>query len=342
LRWEQTKQFNVGVDFSLFNGKLDFTADYYKKNTEDLLLNVPLPATSGAEDILRNIGEVENKGFELNLNYTPFSTDNFSWNTNLNFSRNVNEVVSLDGDRDEIPLEGIGIPGGGDAVFLAEGRPIGEIRGFRFLGVWQSSQAAEAATFGSIPGAPRYFDANGDNQIDSDDIVTIGNATPDFIFGWRNELRYKNLNLSFFVQGVQGNDLFNTSTIRSLGADGGGLDPTNAAVLNRWTPSNENTNIPSFEGTINFGQSQSSQFLEDASYIRLKTLILGYSFPSEILDKTGIGAAQIYITGTNLLTITDYTGFDPEASSDVDTRAGFDIATFPSQRSIAIGLNITL
>lgn len=340
LKWEQTRQFNIGVDVDLFNNRLNFIADYYKKTTEDLLLFVPLPGTSGVDNVLRNIAEVENKGFEFYLGGTPLKTERFSWDSGFNIAFNNNEVLSLDGDRDEIPVAGVNsLPNFGNVLWLEVGESIGQMRGYIQDGVWKSSEAAEAATYGSFPGAPKYVDVNNDNQINGDDIAVIGSALPDYTFGWNNTFRYGNLDLNIFIQGVQGNDIYNLGRVRS-DRTSGDADATGAAILDRWTPQNEDTNVPSFEGTNSQEQLQSSRWLEDGSYIRFKNIALGYSFPSEILDKLNISKARLYVSGTNLITITDYTGYDPESTNQVDTQAGLDTSSYPSQKVITVGLDL--
>ncbi|WP_318310154.1 TonB-dependent receptor [Flagellimonas crocea] len=341
LKWEQTRQFNVGVDLDLFNNRLNLVADYYNKTTEDLLLFVPLPGTSGVDNILRNIAEVENKGFEFYLGGTPIEAGKFTWDSGFNIAFNRNKVLSLDGDRDEIPVAGVNsLPNFGNVLWLEVGEPIGQMRGFVQNGVWQSSEAAEAATYGSFPGAPKYLDVNNDNQINGDDITLIGSALPDYTFGWNNTFRYGNLDLNVFVQGVQGNDIYNLGRVRS-DRTSGDADATGVAILDRWTPQNEDTNVPSFEGTNSQEQLQSTRWLEDGSYIRFKNIALGYSFPSEVLDKLNVSRARLYVSGTNLITFTDYSGYDPESTNQVDTQAGLDTSSYPSQKVITIGVDLS-
>ncbi|MFS4457405.1 SusC/RagA family TonB-linked outer membrane protein [Maribacter sp. 2304DJ31-5] len=339
LKWEVTKQTNIGIDLDMFNGRLNLVADYYKKNTEDLLLSVPLPRTSGVADVLRNIGEVENKGFEFYLGGTPVQSKNFSWNSGFNISFNDNEVLALSGE-DEITLGAPGIPGFGNTLFLEVGKPIGQFRGFVQDGVWGTAEATEAAVFGVIPGAPRYVDQNNDDVIDDNDIVDIGNAQPDYTFGWTNTFSYKNLDLNVFVQGVQGNDILNIGRVRTERTSGDS-DATGVAILNRWTPQNQNTNVPSFEGSNSFENLQSSRWIEDGSYVRIKNISLGYNIPQNVIEKIGLKSLKLYVTGTNLITFTDYTGYDPESSTNIDTRGGIDLASFPSQKTYTVGLDLS-
>ncbi|MEZ4968620.1 MAG: TonB-dependent receptor [Flavobacteriaceae bacterium] len=337
LKWETTKQFNIGVDLDLFNSRLNLTADYYNKSTEDLLLYVPLPGTSGVGRVLRNIGEVENKGVEFYLGGKPFD-EKFKWESGFNMTFNKNKVLALAGG-DEIALGGPGLPGFGNTVFLEVGESIGQLRGYQQDGVWTTSEATEAASFGSIPGAPKYIDQNGDGAINSADITVIGETQPKYTFGWNNTFKYENLDLTVFLQGVQGNDIYNIGRVRSERSTGD-ADATNVAILNRWTPQNENTNVPSFTGTTNHEFLQSSRWIEDGSYIRIQNIILGYNLPSSILGKINMDKVRFFVSGTNLITITDYTGFDPESSTNVDTLGGIDLASFPSQKAFTFGLDL--
>lgn len=340
LKWEQTKQFNVGLDFDLFENRLNVIADYYEKTTEDLLLFVPLPGTSGVDNILRNIAEVENKGFEFYLGGTPIKAGKFSWDSGFNIAINKNKVLSLDGDRDEIPVAGVNsLPNFGNVLWLEVGESIGQMRGFVQDGVWQSSEAAEAAIYGSFPGAPKYLDINNDNQINGEDVAVIGSALPDYTFGWNNTFRYGNLDLNIFIQGVKGNDIYNLGRVRS-DRTSGDADATGIAILDRWTPQNEATNVPSFEGTNSREELQSSRWLEDGSYIRFKNIALGYNFPSDVLNRINLSQARFYVSGTNLITFTDYTGFDPESTNQVDTQAGLDTSSYPSQKTITVGVDL--
>lgn len=340
LKWEKTAQFDAGIDLGLFSERIQVTADYYHKKTTDLLLNVPVPLTSGYATVLKNIGAVENKGFEFNLGGSPF-IGRFKWNTNLNFAINKNKVVSLANGAQEIPLGGPGLPNFGNTVFLVVGQPLGVFKGYIQDGTWSSAEAAKATSYGTIPGAPKYVDQDNNNTIDSKDIAIMGNAYPKFTYGWSNTVSFENFDLNVFVQGSRGNKIYNLSRVRSERASSD-ADATDARILNRWTPQNEHTDVPSFLGSQTHEQLQSSRWLENGSYLRVKNITLGYTLPRSILNRAKISSLRAYITGYNLFTSTKYTGYDPEASSGVDTFGGIDLATYPSQKSITIGLNITL
>uniref|UniRef100_UPI003216DEE6 SusC/RagA family TonB-linked outer membrane protein n=1 Tax=uncultured Draconibacterium sp. TaxID=1573823 RepID=UPI003216DEE6 len=343
LKWETTTQLNVGFDAYFFDGKIQTIFDYYNKQTEDLLQLANLPNTSGSTQILRNIGKVENKGFELYIGATPLEGE-FLWKTGAILNINRNNVVDL-GDVTEMSIGNAPVAGFENSIWLEEGQPLGLFRGYEYVGVWKSSEATEASQYSSggvafFPGAPKFVDQNGDKVIDAKDIVNIGNAQPDFTFGWNNTLNYKGFELSVFIQGVQGKENFNVARQR-VETTSNDADATSTKILNRWSTDNENTNVPSFTGYSSFPLRNSSRWIEDASYFRLKTINLGYNLPSYVVSSLGIGSARIYFNGTNLFTLTDYSGYDPEASTSVDTFGGIDLASFPSQKIYTFGLNIT-
>ncbi|MDY7396310.1 TonB-dependent receptor [Aureibaculum sp. 2210JD6-5] len=343
LKWETTTQTNIGLEADFLNGRIQTTVEYYNKQTEDLLQVAGLPNTSARTSILRNIGKVENKGIEIYIGATPVQGDNFRWNTGVTYTKNRNKVVDL-GEVTELVVGGAGVPGFDNSIWLEEGQPLGLFRGYQYAGVWSTSEATEAATFSSggtpfFPGAPKFVDQNGDNIIDAKDIVNIGNAQADYSFGWTNSFSYKNFDLNVFIQGVQGKENFNVARLR-VETTSNDSDATSTRILNRWSATNDNTDVPSFEGFNAFPIRNSSRWVEDASYIRVKNITLGYNLSNDATSKLGIDSAKIYFTGTNLFTFTDYTGYDPEASTGVDRFAGIDLASFPSQKIYTLGLDI--
>lgn len=334
LKWETTASYNVGVELSMYNGRINFTGDYYNKTTSDLLLNRALNQASGFQSQLVNAGKVENKGVEFSLSLTPVRNENFNWNSDIVFTKNTNKVLALNDGETELRLGGAGLPGHSDAVWLEVGQPIGLIRGMQYDGVWSTDEALLAAVYGQTPGSPKYVDHNNDGVFGlGGDAVNIGNAQPDFTYSWNNTFTYKDFSLNIFAVGVQGNDIYNLG--RSLIEGGDGLS---AANLNVWTPNNQNTNIPAHNAVGGFRNS--SRWIEDGSYFRIKNITLGYSFPKDLSEKIGIKSCRIYATGTNLFTFTNYSGFDPESSSGVDTFAGIDLATYPSQKQYTLGIDL--
>lgn len=337
LRWEQTAQLNIGTDLGLLKDRILLNVDYYNKLTTDLLMNVPMPMMSGYTSSLQNIGSVENKGFEFNLGGDPFIGE-LSWNTAFNIAFNKNKVKELSGPS-EIAMGGTGFPDMGNTVYLIVGQPIGILKGYIQNGIWGTDEAETAASYGTIPGAPKYVDQNNDGKITVEDITIMGSTLPKFTYGWNNTLSYKNFDLNIFIQGSKGNKVFNLTRIRSERSSSD-ADAGSRRILNRWTPDNQDTDVPSFEGSRGYEQLQSSRWLEDGSYLRIKTITLGYNLPTALLSKIKISSARLFVSGVNLFTFTQYSGYDPEASTDVGVFGGIDMAPYPSQKSITTGINV--
>lgn len=350
LKWESTEQTDIGIDFGLFNGRLNVTADYYYKKTTDLLMPRGLPGYTGFSSIIDNVGSIENKGFEFTISGDPM-VGRVRWNSSLNISTNKNKVLDL-GANDRI---GYRTTKGGYSVntpfmYLVEGEPFGQIYGFQYEGVWGTDKAAEAAAWGQLPGDPRFKDVDGDGEVNISDLTVIGNSFPDFIFGWSNRFTYGDLDLSFLIQGSQGNDLFNMGRIR-LENPGEG---SSARLLDRWTPTNQDTDVPGFidaktredaalERHVNIPDQRISRWVEDASYIRLKNIMLGYNLPLSLTRKINIKNLRVFVSATNLVTITDYTGYDPETSAynSNDAQIGVDFSNYPQSKFYNIGLNLS-
>ncbi len=348
LKWESTEQSNIGLDIGVFNGRITATVDVYKKETDDLLLYRQLPGSSGVTSIIDNIGSTENKGLEITIGGDPL-VGALKWNTGFNISFNRSKVLNL-GEDLRIPFTSSfgGYNVDRNVMELRVGEPFGQMMGYDYEGVWKTDQATEAAVFGQLPGDPRYRDVNNDGKVNLDDIVNIGNASPKYIFGWTNRMSFKNFDLTFLIQGTYGNDIFNQTRIR-MDQD----NPNSVRALNYWTPENQNTDIP---GYIDAKTRQAaglayavsvdggtSRWIEDGSYVRLKNVTLGYSIPSALLSKAGIGKARVYVSGTNLLTSTDYMGYDPEVSSfnGNDAQIGIDLNNYPTAKTFLFGLDIT-
>jgi TonB-linked SusC/RagA family outer membrane protein len=335
LKWEASEQINIGVDLSLFKNRIRFSADAYKKTSNDLLLNLPLPRTSGFDSALTNAGAIENKGLEFQLTTVNFDGENFKWTTDLNISFNRNEVTNLVGET----ITQANIASRGDAILVQEGQPLGQFYGY----VWGGVDPATGNVY--------YMDANGAPTFDptEDDKRIIGDANPDFIYGITNTLSYKNFSLNIFFQGSQGNDILNATRFDTESM----IDAKNqtTAVLNRWQNVNDVTNVPRVETNGSTNNSRiSTHYVEDGSYLRLKALTIGYDFSKSLLDRIGLSGLRLYATGENLLTFTNYSGFDPEVSayggngdSGVRNQAiGVDYGTYPQTRNIIFGLRVSL
>jgi len=337
LVWEHSKQMDIGLDLVLWNGKLTFTADYYNKDVDDLLYKYSAPLYMGGGDYNRNMGKLNNKGLELSLNVVPFNTKDFSWNSFLTVSFNKNKVKDLMGE-DDLPANGIGTFGSGVSR-LVVGRPLGEFFGYKFLGTWKTEEAAEAAKFGMKPGDAKYLDLNGDNAYTADDRVVIGNGTPDVTFGFINDFRYKDFTLSFMFQGMAGNDIYSQTLATMWGGHGMARNATIKDALNVWTPENQ-TDVPVLGGT-SANYFNSSRFVYNGSFVKLKNLSFGYNIPRNLLTKLFVDHLEVYVSAQNLFTITSYPGYDPEANSSEGARTqGLEMGVVPNPRTYTMGLKI--
>jgi TonB-dependent starch-binding outer membrane protein SusC len=361
LKWEATAQTNIGIDLGFFHDRLTATVDVYKKKTTDLLLNKQVEAYTGFSTTLANVGSIENKGLEISIGGKPIVGNDFKWNTGINFSFNRSKVLALLND---MPLAIRTNTGGGYQIYasgfsvkyLQVGQPVDQMRGFVNLGTWSQAEAAQAKAMGQAPGDAKWKDVNGDGKItrDADGQEVIGNASPKFIYGWNNSVSYKNFDLIFLIQGSYGNDIFNAVRIKTENPSNG----LSTNLNNRWTPDNQNTNVPVFLGTrernaMDLGPSQitgigvdqrSSRWIEDGSYLRLKNVTLNYNLPLSILSKIHVSRLSVYATAINLFTITKYTGYDPEVSSFNAGGAGglgIDLSNYPTAKTFMFGLNLT-
>jgi TonB-linked SusC/RagA family outer membrane protein len=340
LIWEETTQINIGADLSMFNGRLNVTADYFKKNTDGLLQAKELPAYNGGGSIISNIGEIENKGIELAIGGEIIRKSDFSWNATFNYSKLNNKVISI-GDEEQI-FPGKEYAGGflSSKVFIVKpGESLGSLYGYNFLGIWQQDEAAEALRFGNQPGDSKYEDLDRDFIIDGSDQKIIGKGLPDFNWGLNNTFSYKNFDLNIMLEGVHGRDVINLGYAGAGTAVGDARAITLNDAKNTWTTSNTNTIWPKIGSTSNTDYINSSKWVQDGSYVKLRNISLTYSIPKE---KLKIGDLRIVLSGQNLLTFTDYKGFDPEVSStgksDIDQ--GLDLGSYPTAKSYTIGLTL--
>ena len=324
LTWETTSQTNIGIDATLFRDRLTIAMDAYYKYTTDMLMYVSLPSgAAAASNIVRNEGEMTNRGFELALNSRNFN-GNFSWDTQFNISFNRNELKKLtlqqiyyDGETTDA-LHQMRV------VRNEPGRPLGGFYGYINDGVNPET------------GELMYRDLNEDGRISSSDRTYIGDPNPDFTFGLTNHLSYKGFNLSLFLQGSVGNDIFNASKADVQGMYD--LKNQSVEVLRRWRTPGQITDVPK----ANFDLQPSTYFIEDGSYLRVKDVTLSYNFKGSLLDRAGISRLQPYVTLNNLLTLTKYKGMDPEVNQWGDSGAvqGIDWGTYPHSRSFVIGVNL--
>jgi hypothetical protein len=340
LKWETTAQVNVGIDAGFFNDRLLVTADWYRKKTKDLLFNVPLPVTSGYTTSLQNIGKVQNQGVELGI-ATINVEGAFSWTTNFNIAANRNEVLDLGNAKDVPTGSASGHLQLANSGILRVGEPVGIFYGLIFDGIFQNAEeVAASAQKTAKPGDRRYVDVKEDGAINSSDRVILGQAQPKLIFGFSNNFSFKGFDLSVFFQGVQGNSLYNINRYELESMTG--ISNQSAEVLNRWTSTNPSNTIPRALSSTTSYQVTSRQ-IEDGSYIRLRNIQLAYNLPSSMLERVKLNSAKIYVSGQNLLTFTDYSGYDPEVSryGQETLSQGTDYGSYPAAKMYLIGVNIS-
>ena len=339
LKWETTEQLNVGIDASIIDGRISTTLDYFVKNTKDMLIRVPLPRATGYNFILSNIGEMENRGFEFLINSTNMITPNFTWNTSFNFSAIRNKIKDLGSVGDIVTGN---IQDVGNTAIFREGDPLAAYYGYEVIGLFQEGDnIAESAQPNAQPGYPIFRDVNGDNAITPADQVILGNPFPDFTYGIQNSFSYKNFQVDIFFQGQSGADLLNINMIESMYPANFRRNRLAEQILDRWTPQNTDATWPSGVNPFAYGGGKvNSLVLQDASYLRLRTLRLNYNIP--VGDVRFLRSANVYVTGQNLFTWTNYNGFDPEANSFGRSNVRVDYSSYPLARTWMIGVNIGL
>lgn len=352
LEWEKTKQLNIGLDLGMFRNRLTFSFEYFKRNTDNLLLNVPIPPSFGYPNatVLQNIAEMQNKGFELQLGYNSGGRD-FRWNVSGNLSIIRNKVLDL-------APSVLNIEAGADQDFgtynitrTQIGQPIQSFYGWVTNGIFQSAAEVAAAPkqrSGTAAGDIRFKDLSGPNGkpdgiIDENDRVFLGSFLPKFTYGLNAGASYKNFDLTLFFQGVQGNKIFNASRIISEGMVR--LFGSSTEVLKAWTPTNTGTTVPrAVNGDPNQNVRPSDRWIEDGSFLRMKNLMLAYSVPGtslQSLTRGVVSGLRIYVSSQNLFTVTKYKGYDPEVGNRTPGSSltnGIDYSTYPQPRSFQVGL----
>jgi hypothetical protein len=343
--WEENIVSNIGVDMVLFDNALDLSVEYYKKKIEGLLFSEPLPAVLGYEATapMINIGDIQNTGVDASLNYNGKISAGLKYRVGVNFTSYKNEVV-------KIPDPGY-FTGGSSQAFGAMvrneiGYPVSSYYGYKFIGLFNSPDEVSSAPTqtGAAPGRLRFADLDGDKAITTNDRTHLGNPNPDFTYGINLGLDYKNFDFSAYFYGSQGNELFNSTR---AGLEFMGFYPnTNKSrkMLNAWTPENTNTTIPKNESINNFSTfaQVSSYFVEDGSFLKLKSLILGYTIQPTLLKKIGLSKLRVYAQATNVFTLTKYSGLDPELIGGSTAVMGIDTGIYPNQElNIIFGINAT-
>jgi TonB-dependent starch-binding outer membrane protein SusC len=363
LEWEKTKQLNIGLDLGLFKNKFTLTAEYFKRKTDNLILDVPTPPSFGFTNTnyKKNVAGMENKGFEFQLGYNDREGE-FTWNATANFARTKNEVTKLAEGVTNIVAGRDQDFGDNDITNTAPGQSIQSFYGWVVDGIFQSMAEVNAsakqkvpaagepysAALHTAPGDLKFRDMNKDGVIDDKDRVFLGSYLPKFTYAFTVGANYKNFDASVFFQGVEGSKIFNATRVITEGM----VRFFNAStdVLRAWTPTNTNTSIPRAAlGDPNQNARPSTRFLEDGSYMRLKNIMFGYTVPTgtlRSLTKGVVSSFRIYVSAQNLFTITDYSGFDPEVGNrtpfgnNIALTNGIDFAVYPQPKSFLAGIQV--
>jgi len=362
LKWETTEQADAGLDLSFFQNRINLTADVYKKTTKNLLLNAALPPTMGYATLTRNVGSVQNEGLEIELTTTNIATKNFKWTSSFNISFNNNKVLALTENQNALysavtPVTGAA--GSGAPAYIAEiGKQLGLMYGFKYDGLYQVGDFNQVTTATGMvyvlkdnvtsngntraniqPGDIKYADLNGDKTINASDYTVIGRSLPIHYGGFGNNFNYKNFDLNIFLQWSYGNNIQNANRMIFEGGSTAQNLNMYATEMNRWTPTHTQTDIPRMGGY--YGGGYSSRTIEDGSYLRLKTLSLGYNFPKSVLAKCNIQSLRIFASAQNLWTWTKYSGLDPEVNVYPSVlTGGYDYSPYPRARTFALGANL--
>lgn len=357
LKWETTDQVNFGTDISLFKQRLDITVDVYRKTTRDLLLNAELPYTTGLSKAFKNIGSMQNQGIEFTLNTVNVKTKQFSWTTNFNIAFNRSKVLALTENQNAMQTAvSFDLSYNSLSPYIAVmNQPVAQMYGAIWDGIYQVEDfdITPAGTYvlkdvmttngnpraNIRPGDIKYRDLNGDRVVDEKDFTVIGRGLPVHVGGFTNNFSYKGFDLNVFLQWSYGNDLINANR---LIFDGNSKYTRHlnqyAGYANRWTP--ENRSNTTFRTQGRGPNYYSSRIVEDGSFIRLKTVSLGYNFAAGMLKKIGLNSLRVYASAQNLHTWTRYSGMDPEVSARHTTLTpGFDFSAYPIPRTIVFGLN---
>lgn len=356
LKWETTEQWNVGLDLSFFNERLNFTADVYRKTTRDLLLEASLPLVSGYYSATKNIGKVRNDGLELSLSTVNVQTKDFTWTSDFNIAFNKNEVIELAENQLSLTTAArFDQNYNSQPSYIAKvGLPMGMMYGYIYEGTYKYDDFVKSGNSYTLkdnvpyfsseantqPGMPKYKDVNGDGIIDTNDRTIIGRGLPIHTGGFTNSFTYKGFDLSVFFQWSYGNDIMNAN--RLFFENAGGKKDLNqfASYANRWTPENPESDIPAATKSAS-NNVISSRIIEDGSYLRLKTVTLGYTFPKALIAKAKLSNARVYVAAQNLWTWTSYSGYDPEVSvRNSALTPGLDFSSYPRAFTLSFGVNL--
>ena len=338
LQWEETTSFDAGLDVTVLDGKLSVTIDYYHKQTDRLLSRTTVPIYNGGGSFYTNIGSIENQGIELNLNYLIFENKDWSYDVNLNGARNRNKVLDI-GEHDRL-WGGSSVAGAmpTSPFIILPGQPIGTIYGYHYLGLWQVGEVKEAEKYKQVPGEYRYEDLNGNNEYDAGDYKIIGCASPKFTWGFNNHLSWKNWDMNILIEGLFGRDILNLSYLCMNNMFDQAMTIKGRAGKDRWTPDNPDAEFAKITET-NVVKSNSDQWIQDGSYVKVRNLSLAYRFDRKLLKHFD---ARISASAQNVFRFTKYKGYDPEVSSagGSDTDAGLDWFAYPNPRSYTVSVSL--
>jgi TonB-linked SusC/RagA family outer membrane protein len=342
LKWETTDQYDLGLDLALFDNRINITTDLYVKKTKDLLLRPIVPYTTGYRDALLNVGNLENKGFEFAISSLNIDNDYFKWKTTFNIAFNENLITNIESE-EGIPAGSLLGVNGWTVIEVNE--PLGNFYGYRSNGIIQSDedllQIPYFLDYNPSVGDRKYVDQNGDGILNEKDIVLLGNANPDFSFGFGSSFDYKNWSFNIFLQGVYGNEIANFNRFGLESFDG--LRNNSTAALNRWTPTNPTNEYPRANADPRRSNTLSDIQIEDGSYLKVRDITLSYSLRQNILDKLKLSNVKLFLSAKNSFVVTNYSGYDPEVNrfGEDPLRSGVDYGSYPTSRIFIAGLNIT-
>lgn len=336
LTWETTEQINFGLDFGFFNNRINGSLDYYNKKTKDLLFQLQVPIQTGFGSKWVNLpnSEITNSGLEFTLNTINFDGEKFGWNSSLNLTTNKNEITKLDGQKLIVSSDVIA------SVANIEGEAAFSYFGLQTEGIWQTGEdPSGSAQPDAEPGYPKWKDQNNDGVINADDRVILGNPYPDLVWGLGNNFKFGNFELSVFVEGVHGIELYSNLLANTYFPFNNSRNRLAEPIVNRWTPSNATNSWPSFANPSDYGGDLTNAYtIQDASFVRLKNVTLTYNF--NIKNNSLIKSLSAYLSGENLAIATDYIGYDPDLAGSGNSKIEFN--SYPTSRTFLLGINVGL
>jgi TonB-linked SusC/RagA family outer membrane protein len=324
LKWESTEQFNIGFDMGFLANRIYLTADYFRTNTTNLLMDVPIPPETGFSSVLQNVGSIRNTGLEMQIS-SKNTVGVFKWNTAFNFSTLKNEVTDI-GDQERI------ISG---PVIIQKGETLNSFYGWKIIGIWQEGDDFGSIDAPVIPGNLKYADIDGDGSITGEDRIILGNSFPDFSWGLSNDFSYKRFELKIFIEGEHGVSMFNSNQHQTYQPNVFRRNKLAEPLLNRWTPENPSNKYPSFVDPFTQGFKDAHSYsIEDASYVKVRYVNLSYTIPISNFR------LRVYLSGENLLTFTDYTGYDPSTNPSNNPTIKRDLSAYPSTTTYLLGVQL--